>query len=253
MYFVSELKRRNPLLFWFGALNFVLAIVCMAIITTSDKYILGAPAFLKPLKFYVSVGIFVWTMGWLLHYLQLPRKQRAYSWMAVIVFIIEHAIVSWQAANGRTSHFNITTPLYARLFELMGIAITILTLWTGYIGYLFFSIRNMQLSRPYLWGIRLGILCFVFFAFEGGIMAAALRHTVGGDDGSTGLPMVNWSRQYGDLRVAHFFGMHALQVFPLFGYFIARKTGWLILFVCAYLTLTAAVFAQALMGLPLWE
>ena len=78
-----------------------------------------------------------------------------------------------------------------------------------------------------------------------------LRHTVGGDDAGKGLPVVNWSREHGDLRIAHFFGMHTLQIFPLFGYFIARSSKTVIAFALIYVGLVTAVLIQALMGLPL--
>jgi hypothetical protein len=104
----------------------------------------------------------------------------------------------------------------------------------------------------YIWGIRLGILFFVLFALEGGIMASALRHTVGGDDGGRGLPVVNWSREHGDLRIAHFLGMHTLQLFPLFGYYIAKSSKSIIAFALIYVSLVSAVLVQALMGLPLF-
>jgi len=82
-------------------------------------------------------------------------------------------------------------------------------------------------------------------------MASALRHTVGGDDGGKGLPVVNWNRGHGDLRIAHFLGMHTLQLFPLFGFFIAKSSRTVIVFASIYVALVVAVLVEALMGLPL--
>ncbi len=251
MKFTNELKRRNPVLFWYGVLNFVAAIVCIIMWQTTDITVNGINAFIKPFKFYVSIGIFCWTMGWIMYYLQMPSKVKAFNIMAIIVFTYESFVITWQGANGRLSHFNTSSALYGLLFTFMGIAIVLLTIWTGYIGYLFFKKREWNLPMPYLWGIRLGIVCFVAFALEGGIMASALRHTVGGNDGGKGLPVVNWSREHGDLRIAHFLGMHTLQLFPLFGFFVARTSRTVIIFASLYVALVTAVLVEALMGLPL--
>jgi hypothetical protein len=133
----------------------------------------------------------------------------------------------------------------------MGAAIVVLTLWTAYFGWLFFKKKEWSIPKPYLWGIRLGILFFVVFALEGGLMAHALKHTVGGDDTGRGLPLTNWNREHGDLRVAHFLGMHTLQIFPLFGYFVAKSSRAVKVFALIYAALVTAVLIQALMGLPL--
>jgi hypothetical protein len=118
-------------------------------------------------------------------------------------------------------------------------------------GFLFFRVKPMGVAPAYLWGIRLGILLFVIFAFEGFMMASRLRHMVGAPDGGPGLPVVNWSTRNGDLRVAHFFGMHSLQLLPLFGYYLARRASQVVLIAAIYLLLVTTLLFQALAGKPL--
>ena len=175
----------------------------------------------------------------------------AYNLMVVIAMSYESFVITWQAANGRLSHFNVSSALYGFLFSVMGIAIVIFTLWTGFICYLFFKKKEWSIPMSYVWGIRLGLLFFVIFALEGGVMAAMLRHTVGGNDGSRGIALLNWSRQHGDLRIAHFLGMHALQLFPLFGYYIAKNSMATKAFASLYFIVVVVVLAEALMGFPL--
>jgi hypothetical protein len=83
-------------------------------------------------------------------------------------------------------------------------------------------------------------------------------HTVGAADGGAGLPLVNWSRQHGDLRVAHFVGMHGLQVLPLAGYWIGRsrsqegaKVASTAAVFLLYLSVMALLFWMAWQGHPL--
>jgi hypothetical protein len=250
---VDQLKKRNPLLFWFGVLNLLGAMACLFLSQTTDTEVMGINAYIKPLKFFISIAMLGFTMGWYLQYLTKRTAVTIYSWVIVITMFIEMCVIVWQAANGRLSHFNISKPLYASLFSLMGIAILTFTVWTLYIGILFLRQENFPKDLPegYIWGIRLGILFFVVFAFEGGQMAFRLTHTVGGPDGSEGLPFVNWSKIYGDLRVAHFFGLHSLQILPLAGYFLTRKRNSLFLLALVYFIFVLALYIQALMGKPL--
>lgn len=252
MNFLNELKNRNAVLYYFGWLYFFFGLVCVVCTQTTSTMVLGINAWIKPMKFAFSIWIFCWTIAWYLVYLDNQRRVRKYTWMVVIVMIIEQVIITWQAANGRLSHFNTSNPFYQSLFYLMGAAIATLTIWTGVMGYYFFKQKQFRAPMPYIWGIRLGIVLFVIFSFEGGLMASRLSHTVGAPDGGPGLPIINWSSEYGDLRVAHFIGIHSLQVLPLFGYYIAHTSRAVKWFAAAYSLLSVYLFVQAFRETPLF-
>ena len=191
-------------------------------------------------------------MGWFMHYLNKPLHTMLYSWTLIITLSFELVYITLRAAQGQLSHFNISTSFNALMFNLMGVAITIITLWTGYVAFLFWKRSFPQLSQTYLWGIRVGLVLFVVYAFSGGMMAARLSHTVGSVmDTTQGLPLLNWSRESGDLRIAHFFGMHALQLLPLLGYYVTRTKQQIILLSLIYATAVTALLFQALNALPL--
>ena len=246
--FFKTLKTRNRLLYYFGFINLVAAICCIAFIGFTSTTVMGVNAWIKPFKFFVSTVIFCFTMGWIMVYLERQNKVKIYSWIVMAVLAFENIYIAYQAGRGELSHFNIFSVFHGIMFSLMGIAISILTLWTAYIGYLFFRQNFKELPPAYVWGIRLGILFFVIFAFEGGVMASRLAHTVGAPDGSAGLPVVNWSKNYGDLRIAHFIGMHALQVLPFTSYYFIKNPRFFLVFAMVYFLLTSFFYWQAMQG-----
>jgi len=249
---IMQLMQRNALLFWYGTLCIIAGFICSILIKTTTIQVNNISAWLKPMKFFFSVAIFCFTMAWLMY--ELPTiNVNAFSIMVVLVMTLELVVITWQAANGRLSHFNVSTPLYASLFTIMGIAISILTLWTGFIGFQFCISDTSHIEKGYLWGIRLGILLFVIFSFEGGIMGVKLAHTVGAADGSDGIAIVNWSKHFGDLRIAHFFGIHALQLLPIIGFYILKQPSTIISFSVVYAALVTFFLVQALKGLPIFK
>ena len=252
MNFFIELKRRNALLFWFGLFNLAVAIVCLILMPLEETQILGVNRWLKPFKFYSSVGIMILTMGWLLYYLNNPKKIKIFSWVMAITMFFENGLIIAQAIRKTTSHFNATSALNGMVFSLMGILIVIFTITVIFACISFFRQKQFSISTPYVWGIRLGLLFFIIFSLEGGLMVGLLKHTVGGLDGGPGLPVVNWSTLYGDLRIAHFIGIHSLQVLPLFGNYFAKTKRQSIIFSVVYFLLAMALFLQAMKGIPLF-
>ena len=249
--FFATLHDRNAVLYQLGWFSIVGMLVCALLTFTTQGQVLGISAYIKPMKFFGSIAILSWTMAWFVVLLPQQRSVQVYAWVAVVVFAFEMGVIVWQASRGKLSHFNVTSPINGLLFSLMGLAITVFTVWTAYIGYLFFRLDTTAANAAYIWGIRLGILLFVIFAFEGFMMASRLAHTVGAPDGGPGLPVTNWSTRYGDLRVAHFFGMHALQLLPLFGYYVAQRPRQVIVLAAIYFLLVTGLLIQALSGKPL--
>ena len=88
-----------------------------------------------------------------------------------------------------------------------------------------------------------------------GEMPIVGAHTVGAPDGGPGLPGTGWSVEHGDLRVPHFFGLHALQLLPLVALLIrrrhiddARRVRFVIVAGGSYALLVLIMLWQALRG-----
>ncbi len=252
---LQKLAQANPVLYFSGLVSFCMALVALAFVFLTNRQVMGVHAWIKPLKFFISIGLFNWTMALFLSHLPQERAGaiRWYSWMVVIVFMFEMLVIAGQAARGQLSHFNVSTPLNGALFSLMGVAILTLTIWTGITASWFFKTETpADVPAGYWWGIRLGLVLFCLFSFEGMVMARNLQHTVGAPDGGEGLPLVNWSKKHGDLRIAHFVGIHALQVLPLAGYYLLKRPGELIAAAVAYGAGSLWLFLRAMAGKGLW-
>jgi hypothetical protein len=249
--FLKELKKRNERIYWFGWYNLILGIVCIILMQLDSQQVLGINRWIKPMKFFLSVWIMVWSMGWLLFYLDNKRKVLTISWFIIITMFIENFLITMQSIRGVPSHFNVHDPMNSMVFSVMGIAILVFTFAVIYAEWLFFRQKTFSIPASYLWGIKLGLLFFIIFSMEAGFMLSRLSHTVGGLDGGPGLPLINWSTEHGDLRIAHFIGLHSLQLLPLAGYYFFKKSLELILFSIAYFLLVASILILALKGIPL--
>jgi hypothetical protein len=257
--FISEWRARNPLMFDIGLAHLILLFSLMILAPFDGRQVMGINPWIKPMKFAASIAIYLLTMGWLLYELPLSQKmKRRVNGAMVVTLVIEIVLITMQAARGVTSHFNNTTPFNAAVFAVMGTAIAINILVAAYVGLKFWG-TNGELPAPYLWGIRIGLTIFVLASLEGFVMVNHSGHSVGLPDGGPGLPVVNWSTRSGDLRVAHFFGIHALQVLPLAGYLLSTRanslTGKAVRWVqaggAAYALLALLLFLWAMAGRPL--
>ncbi|MGD1839430.1 MAG: hypothetical protein ACFB0B_00815 [Thermonemataceae bacterium] len=250
MEFFEVLKMRNPVLFWFGFANLLAVLVLVGLGFTKQVEYAGTNAWWKPTKFALATVILSWSLGWYTGYLSKSIDISITNWIIVITLGFEVLYIAWQAGRGQASHYNVTTPFYAAMFSLMALAASIATLAVAYISIKFFTESFPNLPDYYLWAIRSGMLLFVVFSFEGFAMGTRMAHTVGGIDGGKGLPFLNWSRTLGDLRIAHFIGMHALQVLPLLAWYVLKDIKWTFVLAALYTILAIYVLLQALQAKP---
>lgn len=218
----------------------LLAVTGVALVV-DPREIMGAPAWMKPAKFAASIAIYTLTLAWIFTYLpEWRRTRRVVSWVTAITLILEIVIIDLQAWRGTTSHFNIGTAVDGVLFSIMGIAIVVQTFAAVAVAVALW--RQRFVDRALGWALRIGMTVTIVGAMTGGLMTqptqaqldsaragqrmtVAGAHTVGAPDGGLGLPGTGWSREHGDLRVAHFLGLHALQILPLLA-LVTLPRGW---------------------------
>lgn len=247
---------QNRIFFWLGTAHLCAFLALLIYYPFNDTIVLGLNSTVKPMKFALSIWIYSWTMGLILSYVEDIRKVTVYSWVAAVAMCFEQTAITSQALNGELSHFNRANVYGIIVFALMGVFILTATLWTAYITYIFIKQKRYQLPPYVSYAIKVGLIYFVAFSLFGGYISSLTGHTVGAADGGAGLLFLNWSTVFGDLRVAHFFGMHSLQIVPLFAlsttklFDDATSLRVVRVFALVYLTFVLFVMAQGLMGLP---
>ena len=220
--YVSGLWRTNRPLAFAGWFNVVLLAGSLVGLAVDTRQVLGINPWIKPIKFEISVILFVWTLAWILEHAPGPAgPKRRISWLVTAAMVVEMTVVVTQAARGTLSHFNHATPLDDAAFGVMGLFIFVNT--AAVANALWLYRRTPELTTAVTWGVRLGLVLFLMASLEGFVMIRNQAHTVGAPDGGPGLPFVNWSTQFGDLRPAHFAGMHGIQMLPLVGWWLSRQ------------------------------
>src|SRR3954451_4252813 len=207
----------------------VTLVVSLAGLALDPRLIAGAPAWLKPMKFAVSIAAYLLTVRWMLRFLpDRPRLLTVVSSVLVGAFVAELICIVLQVVRGTTSHFNEATPFDAAVYNVMGSFVMLLFAGTVVVAVL--ALRRRGLDAGAAAGIRWGLVLCLLGMAEAVLMitnrgwSPSGGHTVGAPDGGPGLPITDWSLDHGDLRIAHFAGLHALQLLPLVAWALARDT-----------------------------
>jgi hypothetical protein len=186
---------------------------------------LSLSPWIKPIKFAMSFATFVWTTGLFLTALRIPAWQRRLARQVMASSVVAEmlclAAQAWRNTPAGSGDFN--DYLLAQGTTAMVSINTLLTVWLLWV---FFGKRDRIKVADYaqIIAIRVSIVIFLVGNAVGGYMLARGSHTVGATDSAPGLPFLNWSTVGGDLRIAHFIAIHAIQIVPLFAWILWQMT-----------------------------
>jgi len=259
---LAALYRAQPVLFVFAAIHVAMMVPTLAALLADTRTFNGINVWIKPLKFQASVALFLATIALYWRFMdKADRENRlvhAAVWFVSLASLFEVAYITYRGSLAEASHYNISTPATALMYSLMGIAILATTAVSGWFGWLMLRGRDAVAKPDLRFAIGVGLIAgLILGSFPAIYMSSALSHWVGGvQSDANGSILFGWSRTGGDLRVAHFIGLHAMQGIPLIGWLATRyapaRTRIVVIVAAVLWTLaTVATFVQALMGKPL--
>jgi hypothetical protein len=252
---LAELDRRQPVLARLGWAMLAVLAACLVAMALDGRAYNGVSVWVKPAKFAASFVAWCWTLAWAWGVLDATAREgrtaRIVLWGTVAAAVFEQGWITLRAALGQPSHFA-QDLLGAVMYLLMGLGAVTLVALAAVLGLL--VLRRPAAGQPRAWVLAVGlglVIGGVLGGVTGSTISAFDTPRIGGALTDAGhLAPFFWSRDGGDLRIAHFLGVHAMQALPLLALagvgargVAAGAAGWLVL--------TVAAFAAALAGIPL--
>lgn len=184
-----------------------------------DRQLRGVSVWAKPLKFMASIGLFTICTAWFFGLLPQARRRaplaRTLVWVIVAAGLFEIGYITLQSALGQPSHFNFSDPLHVMLYNLMGLGAFAMTATQPVLAWQILRHGRQDVDATLRLAVVIGLVAtFLLGAGAGGLLSA-LQPPAG-----LGLPVFGW-HGHGDLRPAHFLGMHAQQALPIAGWLLA--------------------------------
>lgn len=252
------LEARQPALARTGLAMAALLVACLMAMPFDAREIRGVSVWVKPAKFAASLALWCWSLALAWPALAADwrdgRAARAIVAGTIACTVFEAGWITLRAAFGEPSHFA-RDALGAAVYGLMGAAALLLCLCAAAFGALVAARGDRRLAPLLRAGVALGFVI-------AGLGGAATGFAIGGNQGpyvgappsdAGAWPPFFWSRAGGDLRVAHFLAVHAMQALPLLAWALLRlraraASAWLAAGTLGWVGLSAAAFALAVAG-----
>lgn len=247
---LAEALRRHrgltlaALLIWAAMLPTLIAL------GVDERTVRDVNVWVKPLKFMASIGLFWLSTAWFIGLL--PEAQRRHTSVrrlaavAIGAGVFEISYITIQAALGQASHFNTSSPFHQVMYTLMGVGAMAMTATQPVLAWRIARHAGADLSPVWRTSVVLGLVLTFLLGAGAGSLLGSVQPPSG-----MGLPVVGWHLNGGDLRPAHFVGMHAQQFIPFLGALLALAGGRLrapmaLLWVVAALYTAVWVWAMAI-------
>lgn len=222
----------------------------------------GDNVWLKPLKFEISIAIYLFSFALLLpltgEAFQRSRLGRFTVWPVIGLLFFELVYIAWRASRGEASHYNQGSPTAIAFYAAMGIAAVLFTAASGILAYGLARKDAAPLPAVLRRSLVLGLgLTAILGILSGAVLSSAGGHTVGTPPPSAAvIPFFGWSLSVGDLRLAHFLALHAMQIVPGVALLASSLRPGTALrtvdaFALTYACVTAAALVAALNARPL--
>jgi hypothetical protein len=220
---VAEAMTRERRLTLYALALFALAIPMALAWGIDERVVRGANVWIKPIKFALSIGLLALTTAWFIGHL-VPAKRRGPAidrivWLLIGTGSFELAYITLQAALGQGSHFNVGDAFHGTMYTLMGIGAIGLTATQPMLAWQLHRHPDDVRPSAYRLAVKLGLV--LTFAFGAGI--GLLLSGIQPPQGGAAVPLLGWQLAGGDLRPAHFWGIHAGQLLPAVGLLVAAR------------------------------
>jgi hypothetical protein len=231
-----------------GALLILSGLVHLAILVASGATWEGPLSFRKPMTFGFSFGITLITIVWVSRFVLLPAALRTLSIGAfTLACAFETTLVSLQAWRGVPSHFNVETPVDARIAGSLAFGGIVLVMVILVLT--MFSLRkNPKVPISMRVAVRIGFLALLGAQVIGALMIAKGMSLVFAHH-----PQAAYVTG-GTLKPLHAAAMHGIQVLPVLAWALSyldwseqRRLTVVLAAGAAYLAVAASVAAMVVL------
>lgn len=223
-------------LYWNAGVFGALLALCVLAILIDPRVVEGTAVWIKPAKFALSFGVHLATLALIVAWTQGSSRLFVWSvWAIVATAWIEFLLIALQAGRGVRSHFNVEMPFDAAVFTAMGIGVGALFVAsiTAALGLVWRAQTRNWPSIASSMAIIAGALGSLtamamvvpsdaqLAGFVQGVrISSGSRYPGLNSIGGEQIPILGWSLESGDYRIAHFFGVHAMQIVLVWGWLI---------------------------------